>query len=249
MARCLTGVGFSRRAMNSFDISTFGGVFESFVSRIAPSESGCWEWTGGRSKKGYGAIKQRAFNGMPHQAKSHRLSYELFNGPIPEGMFVCHKCDNPGCVNPDHLFAGSAADNVHDCAAKGRRVDMLKVKSGAKLTRGDVESILSKMLAGSCDSDLANEYGMTQASIFKIRRGDGWSDVPRPSALPKTNGRKGRPHLSQRKLSADDVKCAIASHEAGETCDSISKRMGVSRRTINKVVLRGGYVEMEENNG
>lgn len=236
--------------MHSFDISTADGVLESFVSRIAPSiETGCWEWTGGRSRYGYGAMKQRAFSGMPNQAKAHRISFELFNGPIPEGMFVCHKCDNPGCVNPDHLFAGSAADNVHDCASKGRRADPLKVKSNAKLTRVDVESILSKMIAGRCDSDLADEYGMTQASIFKIRRGDGWPDVPRPSVIPKTNGKVGRPHLGRRKLGADDVKLAIDLHASGESCDSISKRIGVCRRTISNIVKRGGYVEMEANNG
>lgn len=91
--------------------------FWGFVEMI-PFHS-CWEWTGPKSgsRKGryYGYFKINKKN-----IKAHRFSYELHKGKIPETILVCHSCDNPGCCNPDHLFLGTHADNMRDCANKGR---------------------------------------------------------------------------------------------------------------------------------
>ena len=76
----------------------------------------CWEWTAAFNNIGYGMFRW-ATNKM---RSAHRASYELFNGPIPEGMIVCHSCDNPKCVNPKHLWAGTHRDNYNDMMAKGR---------------------------------------------------------------------------------------------------------------------------------
>lgn len=85
------------------------------------SNTDCWEWTGSKTLTGYGHLNINA-----KSIYAHRISYELFNGPIPDGLCVCHSCDNPGCVNPSHLWVGTMADNMHDRDAKGRGRNRIK---------------------------------------------------------------------------------------------------------------------------
>jgi hypothetical protein len=93
-----------------------GTVAARFWKKVTKGE-GCWLWTASTSR-GYGQISPGVAGSPP--LKAHRVSWEIANGPIPEGLFVCHRCDNPRCVRPDHLFLGSNADNAADMKAKCR---------------------------------------------------------------------------------------------------------------------------------
>lgn len=92
-------------------------LLERFFAKIdfGPHTSGCHIWIGGKNQQNYGQ-----FNAGGKQFRAHRFCYLTFIGPIPEGMFVCHSCDNPPCVNPDHLWIGTAKDNSDDKFKKGR---------------------------------------------------------------------------------------------------------------------------------
>jgi HNH endonuclease len=102
----------ARRKPQCFDVDQPLAV--RFTNRYRVTSSGCWEWTGTRKTSGYGI----AFAGAPER-RAHRLSWLLAHGPIPQGMSVLHKCDNPPCVNPEHLFLGDHAVNAQDYVDKG----------------------------------------------------------------------------------------------------------------------------------
>jgi len=147
---------------------------ERFEDCILPEpNSGCWLWDGGiRSKRGYYAI---LFKGKMHLV--HRFAYERYRGPIPPNTLVCHSCDVRCCVNPDHLFLGTPADNTTDMIRKGRMPRGEK-RGHAKLTTKQVQEIK----AATTSSRLAGKrYGVDASIIRRIRRGEIWTHVPNQS--------------------------------------------------------------------
>ena len=147
-----------------------GGLLFRLEKQTIKSESGCWLMVPG--SRGYSKIK---FLGRTEAA--HRVSYELYNGSVPVGMMVCHRCDVRNCVNPDHLFLGTALENMQDKVQKGRHKG---AKSGenhhkAKLTEWQVEEIRKRLGHGETQSAIAKDYGTTQSTISHIKRRRNWS--------------------------------------------------------------------------
>lgn len=140
---------------------------------------GCWEWTGGRDHHGYGKVR------MPMsrvQFRAHRVAYFLATGEDPGSHLVCHRCDNPSCVNPAHLFLGTPADNVTDMLAKGRHKTIGRKGAhnpGAKLTDADVRRVVDLLLAGAKNTEIAEKVGVTHAMVSRIRLGKSWGDFTR----------------------------------------------------------------------
>lgn len=135
------------------------------------ASTGCWEWTAAKYSTGYGSIR---IDGK--QRGAHRASYELFCGPIPDGLHVCHNCDNKACVNPEHLFLGTNADNMADKVAKGRQQKLRGTESGrAKLAEADVIAI--RAAKGVTQRTLAAQYLVSQRLICAIRSGKLWKHI------------------------------------------------------------------------
>jgi hypothetical protein len=141
------------------------------MRRIVPS--GCWEWAGAKNKEGYGHFRMSG-----KVMLAHRCSYLLLTGDIPEGMIVMHSCDNPSCVNPEHLRAGTHADNMADRNFKGRASGgSLKGgrHPGAKLTASDIKSIRSLCGRGIPQSKIAARFNISQPTVCNINRRKSWS--------------------------------------------------------------------------
>ena len=135
------------------------------------STSGCWLWTGAQVPQGYGLIKRK--DGV--QLRAHRLAYVLLSGPTAPGMFVCHRCDNPRCVRPSHLFLGSHLDNMADMVSKGRSSRMIGSRNGcAKLRSIDVEAI--RQNTGRYQ-DLAHRFSVSASTIGLIKRRERWTHL------------------------------------------------------------------------
>ena len=136
-------------------------------------ENGCHEFTGSKNEYGYGRI---------HQDKKlvfvHRAVYENKHGWIPKGMVVMHNCDNPSCINPEHLSLGYQSDNMKDMYNKGRGNNLAGSKHGmAKIQEADVVKIKQRLSDGDTCVSIAKDYGVSEGTIRNIKKGRNWKHV------------------------------------------------------------------------
>lgn len=146
-----------------------------FLAKIDKTP-GCWHWAAGKDGIGYG--RHARYLG---ETRAHRLSYRLFKGEIPSGLKVLHTCDVRHCVNPNHLWLGTQADNVADMIQKGRsrHGDLRGEKNGqARLTPERVAQIRKLRDVGYTYTQLAEEFGVSRMTANRAARGVSWSTVP-----------------------------------------------------------------------
>lgn len=144
---------------------------EAGIERRSTPEpnTGCWLWTGFIRKNGYGGVTSRSLGiGL-----AHRLSWAVSCGSIPDGLFVCHRCDNRACVNPRHLFLGTQTENMGDCRAKGRTA--LGERHGrSKLTSDQVLGIRAAVSAGETQASQAKKFEVSRSAVNLIVMNRKW---------------------------------------------------------------------------
>lgn len=143
---------------------------ERLLAKAVKRDNGCWEWVGHTRLDGYGLIWRGG-----KAVRAHRVSYELFCGDIADEDVICHRCDNPRCINPSHLFKGTRLTNNQDAAAKGRQARGER-NGHAKLTSDDIAAIRA-MRGVAPQQEIAQKFGIHQGSVSQIQTGRRWKHL------------------------------------------------------------------------
>lgn len=213
---------------------------QRFLSKVnVCSEDECWEWTAFLDKRGYGHFW---YNGRMIHAP--RISWWLYKGEFPHGLFVCHVCDNPSCVNPRHLFVGTNRDNVMDCISKGRHTFQTQpetLESGRGHNKVLTEELVSQIRA-TCAAGESTLYewskrlGINERTVAAAAHGDTWKYVQEPVVARRSRAdMRGSKHPNS-KLNEDDVRAIKNSVAAGVPKTEIAMSYGINDTTVRDIV-------------
>lgn len=192
------------------------------------AENGCRVWTMKKSPKGYATLKHKGV-----RIPAHRAAFELAHGSIPEGLVVCHRCDNPSCINPDHLFLGTHHDNIKDCISKGRRADFSGSSHGAsKLDEAAVLAIRTNQ-SGMSRAQLAEHYSVSRAAISDIKSGRSWVHVGGPLIAKRPNSRGAKGERSPTAKMTEQMVRSIYSD--CRTHKEIAASYGVRKTAVSEI--------------
>lgn len=204
----------------------------------------CWLWTGVIGDDGYGRFFLEG-----KQLRAHRAMWEHKFGAIPAGLFVCHSCDNPPCVNPSHLWLGTPRENTRDRDQKGRRGRGYRIPNpvrgeahgNSKLTNKLVAEIRTRLAAGTTrQADIAREFGITQTVVSAIGRGRAWRGVGPaiPTSRKPVGGVCGEAVHCAR-LTADDVRAIRGRYaDGGISQAALAREYGVTQGGVQAVLAR-----------
>lgn len=192
---------------------------KKILNRSIPEpNTGCWLWGGHTNEDGYGKLS------VEGKLKSaHRVSFEAFNGKITKGLLVCHKCDTPQCVNPDHLFLGTQLDNMRDMSIKGRGA---KFKDGVKIKEETVLKIMERIKECVPFKDIAREFFVSASLVAKINNGKNWTRVTKGKVMRR---------YGQAVLKMGQVEQIRELIKSGSTNSQLMRSFKVSRMTIHRI--------------
>lgn len=192
----------------------------------------CWEWIGYKDPNGYGGC---SFQGR--YIGAHRASFIVHSGAIPAGLWVLHRCDNPPCVNPNHLFAGTPKENAEDMAKKKRTCfqrypHLIRKGESHHLTHLKESDIIDICLSNKTNAELGLEYGLHQGSISSIRTGRSWKNV------------KMAPRQTERRPIKLTKEQAIEILYSGESPKVLAEKFGVTTGNISQIRCRKSWTHL-----
>lgn len=213
---------------------------EALFERYIPvPESGCWLYDGRLTDHGYG-IAPRGVSGRSEGA--HRAFYRRFKGEIPPGMCVCHKCDTPPCVNPDHLFLGTNEDNAADRSAKGRA----RGEWNGRTLITEREAMRALWAVNVPAGVMARELGVARSTIASIRNGSTWTHLPRPPGPNPLNVIRGERHRCA-KLTAEQVMAIRHRRANGERTADLAAEFGISAAHARRLAAGEQWPQLGRN--
>lgn len=194
-----------------------------FWSRVDKSGS-CWLWTGAKTKSGYGQFR---LHGRLWIAT--RLSYALTFGDIPEGLVICHRCDNPQCVRPEHLFAGTYAENMQDMHQKERNRQPKGEEHGcAKLSDAQVVELRAKLTGRKGEiTEMAKGIGITRKHLGQVLRGNSWRHLP-GERRERRAGKKIEPEIA--------AAVVLSSTGARGEQYELAEKYGISQQSVSNIL-------------
>jgi len=165
-----------KAAVNAIPV-TLERLRKKFFASIEKAENGCWNWTGPK-QLGYGILQVGKYKGPNwFKERAHRFSYRLHSGKnVSEEMFICHRCDNPACVNPEHLFLGTPLDNMQDKVRKQRHACGEKSNRG-HLTEEDIEQIFQLKKQGLSNKQIAEQFNLHVRTTYRILNRESWAHM------------------------------------------------------------------------
>lgn len=208
-------------------------LLSRLMARVTITDT-CWLWNGPVDKNGYGRMRVggRKIKGV------HRVSLEAHTGQVADGLLVCHHCDTPACVNPQHLYVGTALQNNRDKMQRGRGVFYHGEESGtSKLTEENVREIVRLYSTGEWrQADLASKYAVSNATIQLILSGKNWKHLD----IAPFKGMRHAAKKTLRKLTADQQSSLVAEYIGGGISQmALAKKYGVSQQYVSLAVSKG----------